>query len=73
TLESLRNLQDLASRRGLDRLVIVSDPLHLARSQEMATDLGYRATVSRPPDVQASPVTLLRETLTLTYYRFFQR
>lgn len=73
TLESLRNLQDLASRRDLDRLVIVSDPLHLARSQEMATDLGYRTTVSPPRDAPASPATLVRETLTLTYYRFFQR
>ena len=41
----------------------------------MARTLGFDATVSRPPRGPASshPATLLRETLVLTYFRFFER
>jgi uncharacterized SAM-binding protein YcdF (DUF218 family) len=75
TLESLEAFRQFAEERGLHRILIVSDPFHLARSQEMARDLGFETTVSRPPRGPASshPGTLLRETLMLTYFRFFER
>ena len=75
TLESLKAFRDFGGRRGLHHIVIVSDPLHLARSQEMAEQLGFEVAVSPPARGPASgrSVTLLRETLVLTYYRFFER
>ena len=74
TLESLEAFRQFAAARRLHRIVIVSDPFHLARSQEMARKLGFDATVSRPPRGPAAshPATLVRETLTLTYFRFFE-
>lgn len=75
TLESLEAFRQFAAPRRLHRIVIVSDPFHLARSEEMAQKLGFDVTVSRPPQTPASshPATLLRETLVLTYFRFFER
>lgn len=75
TLESLRAFAGMATGRDLQRILIVSDPLHLARSQEMAEDLGFEATVSAPPKGQkpTRAAALVRETLVLTYYRFFER
>ena len=75
TLESLQGFRPMADRRRLHRIVIVSDPLHLARSREIAQDLGFEVAVSPPPSGPAARgvVSLLRETLVLTYYRFFRR
>jgi uncharacterized SAM-binding protein YcdF (DUF218 family) len=75
TLESLKAFRTFAGKRRIHHIVIVSDRLHLARSQEMAEELGFEAAVSPPARGAASAqsVTLLRETLVLTYYRFFER
>lgn len=75
TLESLKAFRDFAAKHRLHHIVIVSDPLHLARSQEMAEKLGLEVSVSRPAGGPASArgVALLRETIVLTYYRFFER
>jgi len=77
TLESLQAFRAFALERGLHDLLVVSDPLHLARSEEIAGDLGFEASVSPPPrsngHASSHAATLARETLVLTYYRFFER
>lgn len=75
TLDSLQKLTGLADSRDIRTIVIVSDPLHLARSQEIAKDLGFEAGVSAasiPESEDTRRSGLIRETLTLTYYRMFQ-
>lgn len=75
TLDSLQKLTGLAAARNVKKIVIVSDPLHLARSQEIAKDLGFEAGVSAasiPESERSRRSGLIRETLTLTYYRMFQ-
>lgn len=76
TLESLQAFRAFALERGLHDLLVVSDPLHLARSEEIAEDLGFEARVSAPREAReraSRAATLARETLVLTYYRFFER
>lgn len=74
TLDSLQKFTGLASERGIRKIVLVSDPLHLGRAREMAEDLGFEAAVS-PSDIPESDETkrggLIRETLNLTFYRIF--
>lgn len=75
TLDSLQKLTGLAESRNIKKIIIVSDPLHLARSQEIAQDLGFDAGVSAavvPESEKTRRTGLIRETLTLTYYRMFQ-
>lgn len=74
TLDSLKKFTGLARDRNINSIVIVSDPFHLARSREIARDLGFKATVSAskiPESVKTKRLALVKETLTLTYYRVF--
>lgn len=41
TWESLRNVSELADERGLDTVLLVSDPMHSERLKRMAEDLGF--------------------------------
>lgn len=72
TLDSLRRFTGLAGERKIEKIVIVSDPMHLARSREMAEDFGFKVTVSGT-DVDEKGSGLLREAAYLTYYRIFKR
>lgn len=74
TLDSLKKFTGLAAERGIHRIVVVSDPLHLGRVQEMAEDLGFEVSVSPSPIAESEERRqsgLVRETLTLTAYRLF--
>ncbi|MEO7804916.1 MAG: YdcF family protein [Actinomycetota bacterium] len=74
TLESIRNFTGIATERGITNIVLVSDPLHLARAQAMARDLGFEVAVSGstlPESDKRKRLALARETMTLTYYRIF--
>jgi uncharacterized SAM-binding protein YcdF (DUF218 family) len=74
TFDSLQKFTGLAGDRGIRKIVIVSDPLHLGRAEEMAEDLGFDVAVSPsaiPESVERRRLGLLRETVTLTYYRIF--
>jgi uncharacterized SAM-binding protein YcdF (DUF218 family) len=65
----------LAKDRSIEKIVIVSDPLHLARAREMAQDLGFEVAVSAADvtqDEDTERSNLLRETFVLTYYRIFK-
>lgn len=72
TLDSLRRFTGLAGERDIQKIVIVSDPLHLARSREMAEDFGFEVAVSGT-DREEESSGLLREAAFLTYYRIFKR
>lgn len=41
TWESLRNVSELADERGLNTVLLVSDPMHSERLKRMAEDLGF--------------------------------
>jgi uncharacterized SAM-binding protein YcdF (DUF218 family) len=49
TYESLANTADLLEQRGLDRVVVVTDPYHALRSRLTAEDVGLTAYVSPTP------------------------
>ena len=48
--ESLRGVADLLGQRGLDDVLIVTDPYHALRSRLIAEEVGLRAHVSPTPD-----------------------
>ena len=41
TWQSMQNIRDVASERGVDSLLLVTDPLHSMRVKRMALDLGF--------------------------------
>ena len=49
TEDNLRGAAQIAARRGLGRVLIVSDPLHLRRAVTMARDHGLDASPSPTP------------------------
>jgi vancomycin permeability regulator SanA len=76
TLDSLRRFTGLAEERKINSIVIVSDPMHLARAEEMAEDFGFDATVSRArlnENSEKARASLIRETANLAYYRVFKK
>jgi vancomycin permeability regulator SanA len=48
TLESLERVRDIADERGIDSLLLVSDPLHSERIKRMAHDLGFEEAYTSP-------------------------
>jgi uncharacterized SAM-binding protein YcdF (DUF218 family) len=49
TLENLFNAREDLRQRGLRRVLLISDPLHLARASAMATGLGLEVATSPAP------------------------
>ncbi|MDO4997732.1 MAG: YdcF family protein [Neisseria sp.] len=49
TYENLLNIQPILREQGWKKIVIVSDPYHLARTAAMAKDLGLNADFSGTP------------------------
>ena len=49
TYESMAGTADLLDQRGLDRVVVVTDPYHALRSRLIAQDVGLTAYVSPTP------------------------
>jgi len=41
TLESLRDVKEIAQQEDIDTVLLVSDPLHSERIKRMASDLGF--------------------------------
>ena len=73
TYENLANIRPLLHEEGLYKIVIVSDPLHLARTAAVARDLGLEAEVSPTPttrytDRESQFRFWLRETVLLAGY-----
>jgi uncharacterized SAM-binding protein YcdF (DUF218 family) len=74
TLENLVNVRVTLRARGLRRVIVVSDPLHLARAATMASGLGLdfrcSAAVAAPPVRRSVAwwLRLLREAFLLHWY-----
>jgi uncharacterized SAM-binding protein YcdF (DUF218 family) len=60
TLESLRDVRDLADEHGIQSVLLVSDPMHSERIKRIAGDLGFSAAYSSP----ASYISLNRSRAT---------
>jgi uncharacterized SAM-binding protein YcdF (DUF218 family) len=60
TLESLREVRDLADEHGIQSVLLVSDPMHSERIKRIAGDLGFSAVYSSP----ASYISLNRSRAT---------
>lgn len=54
TYHNLANIEPVLKARGLDHIVVVSDPYHLARAKIMAEDLGITADYSPTPTTRYS-------------------
>ncbi|MGI8426435.1 MAG: YdcF family protein [Actinomycetota bacterium] len=75
TLDSLKKFRGLARDRNIHSIVVVSDPLHLARAKAMAKDLGFTAAGSPssiPESAQRERDNLVNETFKLVFYRLFK-
>jgi uncharacterized SAM-binding protein YcdF (DUF218 family) len=80
TLESLRGVQEIARDRGIETLLLVSDPLHSERIKRIARDLGFEevyASWASYEQLDRSRATkarqLVRETGALLLYELFSR
>ena len=80
TLESLEEVRDIATARGIDSVLLVSDPLHSERIKRMAHDLGFDEAYTSPAsyvDLNRSRETkvkqLIREVGSLMVYEILKR
>lgn len=80
TLQSLRRVRALAAERGVDTVLLVSDPMHSERIKRMASDLGFSAAYTSPAsyvELNRSRATkakeLLREVVSLVAYEVLER
>ncbi|MGH2819613.1 MAG: YdcF family protein [Actinomycetota bacterium] len=80
TLESMQNIREVAVDRGVDSVLLVTDPLHSMRVKRMALDLGFdeayaswvsyqRLNRSRETKLQE----LMREVAALLAYELLNR
>lgn len=74
TYENLKNAKELADERSFSSFLIVSDPLHMKRSMEIAYDLGLIAYPSPTPSTRyltwrSMIPFLIRETYYLLSYQ----
>ena len=74
TFQNLANARFLMRRHGLDSAIIVSDPYHLARALEIASDLDIEAYISATPTTRFDQGKeknkfLLQESYALFLYR----
>jgi uncharacterized SAM-binding protein YcdF (DUF218 family) len=80
TLQSMRNVKELAERGDIESLLLVSDPLHSERIKRIAHDLGFEesyASWASYQELNRSRVTkakeLVREVGAIFVYEFFDR
>ena len=80
TLESLREVSEIAEDEGLDTVLLVSDPMHSERIKRMASDLGFDEAyaswasyerLDRSRETKAKE--LFREVGALLVYELFDR
>ena len=80
TLESLEQVRDIATERGIDSLLLVSDPLHSERIKRMAHDLGFEDAYTSPASYlnlnrsrETKVKELVREVGSLIVYEVLKR
>lgn len=76
TYENLANIRSLLHEERIHKIVIVSDPMHLARAAAVARDLGLEAEVSPTPTSRYTDSGKrrfwLRESVLLAGYYFWR-
>ena len=80
TLESLERVQDIAEERGIESLLLVSDPLHSERIKRMAHDLGFEEAYTSPASYvelnrsrETKAKEIVREVGSLIVYEILKR
>lgn len=80
TFESLEHVRDVATERGIDSLLLVSDPLHSERIKRMAQDLGFDEAYTSPASYvnlnrsrETKAKELVREVGSLIVYEILKR
>jgi uncharacterized SAM-binding protein YcdF (DUF218 family) len=80
TLESMRNIRSVAEERGVDSVLLVSDPLHSSRVKRIALDLGFKRALASPASYVAlnrsretKVQELLHEVAAMLAYEIFNR
>jgi len=73
TRENFSNIKPLLAGRGIRRILVVTDPLHMGRAMRMAADLSLDAHPSPTPTTRYRSLTtqlpmLLREVYFSAYY-----
>jgi uncharacterized SAM-binding protein YcdF (DUF218 family) len=78
TFDSLTSVRAMAQDRGMDSVLLVSDPMHSERIKRMASDLGWSSVYASPASyisLNRSRLTkgkeLLRETASILAYEVF--
>lgn len=61
TYDSLRGVHDLLAAKGLRRVLLVSDPFHMLRSELTADELGLSAVMSPAPNGSAHVLREMKE------------
>lgn len=80
TLESLERVKGIADERGIDSLLLVSDPLHSERIKRMAHDLGFEEAYTSPASYvelnrsrETKAKEIVREVGSLIVYEILKR
>jgi uncharacterized SAM-binding protein YcdF (DUF218 family) len=80
TLESLRGVREMALDRGIDSVLLVSDPMHSERLKRIATDLDFDEVYTSPASyisLNRSRTTkareLVHEVASIVAYELFDR
>lgn len=80
TLESLERVREMSQERGIDTVLLVSDPLHSERIKTMAQDLGFEEAWTSPASYvelnrtrRTKAQELLHEIASLAAYELFDR
>lgn len=80
SLESLENVWDIAQTEAIEKVLLVSDPMHSERIKRIATDLGFAETYASPANYEQlnrSRTTKARELVhevgSLIVYEIFDR
>ena len=74
TRENLANAKPIVAAHGFDKVLIVSDPLHMARAMQIAAEVGLDAAPSPTPTTRFRTLRsqlpmLIRETYFNLHYR----
>jgi uncharacterized SAM-binding protein YcdF (DUF218 family) len=74
TRQNLANVKPIIAQHGIGKVLIVSDPLHMARAMQMAADEGLDAAPSPTPTTRYRTLVsqipmLIRETYFNLHYR----
>jgi uncharacterized SAM-binding protein YcdF (DUF218 family) len=80
TLESLERVREMSVERGIDSVLLVSDPMHSERIKTMAEDLGFDEAWTSPASYvelnrtrRTKAQELLHEVASLAAYELFDR